>query len=382
MCVGYAVLGGLAGEARAWTPHRLLLQVSFALRSCCVPAVLLGCRGPCQMRATLLPHCDGAAVSLRPGQQVPTAAELASLRTLLARHSVLLVRGCPNLEAFAALCRGLGPLFDDVNGPGRGRPELKHAGKEVHYISNIDLATDTAMRGPTSMLSEANSDWHSDYSWMPSRPRFTALYGLEVSAGGGAKTQIASTRRGYEMLPAPLKEWCVGKMVVHRPGGLHAEAPAAANFAGTDHTAAGLRAAAARLSVRKETELVREPIVDNHSASVSVRRPLLLRGALLLGRHAMSVEDDSSHEAGCQEAQGGAEVLQQLTKLCVRESLVYTHKWVAEDVLIWDNEATLHRAVPGESGQRRHLARTVIASLYYSDDTHDGVGRRAPVGRM
>jgi alpha-ketoglutarate-dependent taurine dioxygenase len=208
--------------------------------------------------------------------------ELEQLRAVLAARAVLVVRGgCRDVGEFAALCRGLGGLHDDTNGPGRGRPELVGAGIEVHYISNLDLAADVAMDGPTSMLSDANGQWHADYSWEPRPSRFTALFGIEIAAGGGAKTQLASTRRGFETLPADLQAWCHGRTVRHRPGGAHARDTAAANFAGTDHTAAGLRAAREAGSWQPRGAV----LVDNHVVE-TVRRPLLARGALLLGRRA------------------------------------------------------------------------------------------------
>jgi alpha-ketoglutarate-dependent taurine dioxygenase len=104
--------------------------------------------------------------------------------------------------------------------------------------------------------------------------------------------------------------------------------------------------------------------VDNHAA-VTVWRPLLLRGALMLGRHATSVKG-GDHEDG----DDGRALLLRLTEHCLDESRLYTHEWAVRDVLIWDNEATLHRAVPGVSGTRRHLARTVIAALHGGGHVH------------
>ena len=119
------------------------------------------------MRVTELPRCGGVAVELAGRPAALTDAELAQLRHLLDTRGVLVVRpavdgaGCESVEDFTAFCRSLGTLHDDVNGPGRGRPELRGLGDEVHYISNLDLATDTAMDGPTSMLSDGNADWHA-----------------------------------------------------------------------------------------------------------------------------------------------------------------------------------------------------------------------------
>ena len=103
------------------------------------------------MRVTELPRCGGVAVELAGRPAALTDAELAQLRHLLDTRGVLVVRpavdgaGCESVEDFTAFCRSLGTLHDDVNGPGRGRPELRELGDEVHYISNLDLATDTAM---------------------------------------------------------------------------------------------------------------------------------------------------------------------------------------------------------------------------------------------
>jgi alpha-ketoglutarate-dependent 2,4-dichlorophenoxyacetate dioxygenase len=310
-----------------------------------------------------LPRCGGAVASLDRPHRPLAGPDLARLRALLESRGVLLLRGCcATVEEFASLCRGLGPLFDDVNGPGRRRPELGRAGSAVHFISNLDLATNVAMEGPTSMLSEANHEWHADYSWEPAPSRFTALFGLEVSAGGGAKTQIASTRHGFQTLPVEMQARCHGRVVLHRPGGAHASEPASPNFAGTDHTAAGLQAARDAAAARGADTDTDTAVVDNHIVE-TVRRPLLLRGALLLGRHAYRIEGPGGEDEDEDEHEDGSYLLTQLTAHCLNESLVYTHEWRDGDVLLWDNEATLHRAVPGISGTRRHMARTVIAEL-------------------
>ena len=135
------------------------------------------------MRVTELPRCGGVAVELAGRPAALTDAELAQLRHLLDTRGVLVVRpavdgaggaGCESVEDFTAFCRSLGTLHDDVNGPGRGRPELRGLGDEVHYISNLDLATDTAMDGPTSMLSDGNADWHACV--LPTRGSAAARY--------------------------------------------------------------------------------------------------------------------------------------------------------------------------------------------------------------
>eukprot|EP01043_Picozoa_sp_COSAG02_P064977 COSAG02_NODE_9663_length_2148_cov_3.258122_3_plen_252_part_00 len=200
-----------------------------------------------------LPHCGGAAVIVRPCQRQRhhlDEPQLAQLRSLLELRGILLLRGfCTNVDEFAALCRGLGPLHDDLNGPGRGRLELRSAGSEVHYISNLDLNTNQAMAGPTSMLSEANHVWHADYSWETQASRFTALFGVKVTEGDGAKTEIASTRRGFETLPPEMQKRCHNLTVLHRPGGSDSDKQAAKpNFAGTDQTAAGLQRVASAAS--------------------------------------------------------------------------------------------------------------------------------------
>ena len=318
---------------------------------------------------TELPGCSGMAVDLAGSTGDSLSEEvLHRLRGLLEARGVLLLRGhrCDgDVGSFSRLCAALGSLHDDVNGPGRGRAELASAGCDtaVHYISNLDLATHTALPGPTSMLSEGNHDWHADYSWAPEpRPRFTALFGMKVSAGGGAKTQLASTRKGFETLPARLLEQCTdgnggGRWVRHQPGGSQNSTgrpyATAVNFAGTDQTAAGLAAATAQAA---------DDGFDVESAAAAaepVRRPLVLRGALLLGKHACAVEGE------VHDGDGGLRLLEQLTAHCLDESRVYTHSWLENDILIWDNEATLHRAVEGQSGEPRHLARTVIAQLHH-----------------
>jgi alpha-ketoglutarate-dependent taurine dioxygenase len=78
------------------------------------------------------------------------------------------------------------------------------------------------------------------------------------------------------------------------------------------------------------------------------------RKSMLLGSHAATFD-------GMDPAAARA-LFDELTEWATQPRFTYRHKWRIGDLVMWDNRATMHRAMPYElAGDRRLLTRTTIA---------------------
>ena len=45
------------------------------------------------------------------------------------------------------------------------------------------------------------------------------------------------------------------------------------------------------------------------------------------------------------------------------EKVIYSHKWRKDDVVVWDNQAAIHRATPYDNTRYRRLMQRTTISL-------------------
>ena len=73
------------------------------------------------------------------------------------------------------------------------------------------------------------------------------------------------------------------------------------------------------------------------------------RPSLYLGDHAESV--------GGMEFETGRALIEELNALAVRPEFVYTHRWRAHDLIVWDNRCVLHRSSSYDTATERRVLR-------------------------
>ena len=89
-------------------------------------------------------------------------------------------------------------------------------------------------------------------------------------------------------------------------------------------------------------------------------RHALVRTVPESGREALYAGGHATHIPAWPREEGEA-FLVTLNEFAVRDRFVYTHKWRAGDLVIWDNRCTLHRATPFDAFRhKRDLRRTTI----------------------
>ncbi|HTW52893.1 MAG TPA: TauD/TfdA family dioxygenase [Stellaceae bacterium] len=206
--------------------------------------------------------------------------------------------------------------FGEVEAHGGGRPGKRQ--DVAHVTANLD-----ADGNPSDRFAKgANYRWHTDKPYYRTPPALTVLYAVELPPEGG-DTEFANTRLAYEALDAATKRRIEGLRVVFqwerglRPGYYANELPP------VDH-----------------------PLVRTH--------PDTGKKALYLGNHALRI-------AQMDEAEGAA-LLAELLDHATGPRFTHAHRWRQGDLVMWDNRATLHRAVANYemNRHRRIMHRNVV----------------------
>jgi alpha-ketoglutarate-dependent 2,4-dichlorophenoxyacetate dioxygenase len=99
------------------------------------------------------------------------------------------------------------------------------------------------------------------------------------------------------------------------------------------------------------------------------KNPANGRSAIYLASHARNVD-------GMDEAAGRA-LIDDLMEAATAPGLAYQHKWKNDDVVMWDNRATMHRGRPWPAEEPRLMIRTTISATDV-----DGVGSMRPPSRQ
>jgi alpha-ketoglutarate-dependent 2,4-dichlorophenoxyacetate dioxygenase len=160
--------------------------------------------------------------------------------------------------------------------------------------------------------------WHTDGSFNRIPVKYSFLSGRVVAERGG-ETQFADMRAAYDALPDDLREKVEDLRVEHNL--LHSRAMCGFPEANPEE---------------------RATLVPFHQRLVR-RHPRTGRKSLYLSSHA-------SHVVGWPKPEG-MDLLYELTEIATQPAFVYSHKWKAGDVVLWDNRFTMHRA-------RRHTPET------------------------
>jgi taurine dioxygenase len=177
-------------------------------------------------------------------------------------------------------------------------------------------------------------EWHTDYSWKKVMSRASLLYSVIAPELGG-DTLFADSTTAYDELPEPLKQRIEGLSAVH-------------SMAYLVDTEVKTNPHKAPLTPQERAKMpdVAHPLVRRHPATG--RRSLLLGSMIISGI------------VGLADAES-AELLDQLHAHATADRYVYRHHWAAGDLVIWDNQATMHTRTPCDSQQhQRLLYRTTV----------------------
>jgi alpha-ketoglutarate-dependent 2,4-dichlorophenoxyacetate dioxygenase len=197
-------------------------------------------------------------------------------------------------------------------------------------ISNLDKDQNILEKdGRQRLFNLGNRIWHSDSSFRPVPARYSLLSARAVPVTGG-NTQYADMHAAYDALDAKTLTDISDLQCEH-----------------------SLLYSRARLGMAEFTEQekadfapVTQPLVRTH--------PSTKRKSLFLSSHIGSVIGLTKPD--------GRLLIEELTELATQEKFVYTHRWQKDDLVMWDNRRTMHRARKYEDTvEKRDLRRTTIA---------------------
>lgn len=263
-------------------------------------------------------------------------ATFAAIRKAFDDHGVLIFPNQPMNDAQQiAFSERFGRLevSKGVN-PGSGTPFARQ--------SNIDIKSGTVIPKDDRRMfyQKANMLWHADSTFKAVTSLCSVLSAREIPPMGGA-TEFASTRAAYEELPDAEKSALDGLIVEHdfiySRGlvGFEFTPEEAANFPPVRHN-----------FVRTNKNNGRKSVLIGAHAKCIVGWPEDKSRALLDGLLARAAKPENS----------------------------FRHEWRDGDVVVWDNQAVVHRATPYDTERyRRVMQRTTIS---YGGAPEHPVGRR------
>jgi taurine dioxygenase len=227
------------------------------------------------------------------------------LKQLLAYHGVVVLRRqFVDDDDFVGFLKRLGPVTFTV-----GETPVSHQ-PLLNVVSNVGRT-----RSPRSVF-------HTDTSYILQPPAFTALRAVTIPAVGG-ETLFSDQYRAYETLPQLVKTRLAEATVLHKVSGL-------------------------TLTVGEESQSW-HPLFRRH--------PISDRLALFL-----STPERCQAIAGVEAAEAGR-ILRLLYRHSIRHHRLYRHQWQPDDIVIWDNRCTMHRADHAKVVGDRVLHRGLVLAM-------------------
>jgi alpha-ketoglutarate-dependent 2,4-dichlorophenoxyacetate dioxygenase len=204
---------------------------------------------------------------------------------------------------------------------------IRHS--EIFDVSNLD-ENGNIMRGDDARwrYRQANELWHTDSSFRQKSASWSMLHARIVPPSGG-DTYFADTRAAYDALPEAMKKKLDGLVAEHSIW----------------HSRGQRGGYVPSEQERASRPPAQHPLVRRHPGS---------------GRMALYIASHASHIVGWPQDEGRA-LLDELMAFATDPRFVYAHNWQVDDLVIWDNRCTMHRASPFESGEHvREMRRTTI----------------------
>ena len=256
--------------------------------------------------------------------RAPLTAEMReALMQAWAQFLVLRFRGQPLSDPeLIAFSKNLGELEPPGPNP-QGKPYLPEF-PELNVISNIKQGGQ-ALGG----LGDGEAIWHSDMTYASSVPMGAVLHAIEIPPSGG-NTYWSNLYRAHDTLPLALKNAIRGRKSIHD----------------STYNSAGIM----RIGMQPVTDVRQAPGAHH---PLIVQHPRNGKHLLFLGRRRNSyILDMPVDESDA--------LLDQLWAHATQPEFTMVQEWQAQDTILWDNFATLHRRDSFDPNSRRMMHRAQI----------------------
>jgi alpha-ketoglutarate-dependent 2,4-dichlorophenoxyacetate dioxygenase len=269
-------------------------------------------------------ECSGVDIGepLSPG-------DAAAIEDGMDRYAVLVFRrGTPLTTAqqiaFTQSLGDLEPAYTTIH-PDEGR---RLDSPRLSDISNLGPGDKILPREDRKRLfALGNQMWHSDSSYKNIPARYSALCAHVIPPAGG-ETEFADMRAAWDMLAPDWKARVKGLVCEHSR--LYSKGALGVSFTEQE---------------QRDFAPVRQPLVRTHPRS---------------GRHSLYLSSHAGRIVGWPVPEAMM-LLRELTEHATQRELVYRHQWRVGDLVMWDNQATMHRGRPyDDTKYPRDLRRTTL----------------------
>jgi alpha-ketoglutarate-dependent 2,4-dichlorophenoxyacetate dioxygenase len=195
-------------------------------------------------------------------------------------------------------------------------------------VSNLDKHNKVFARDDRPRLfGLGNRLWHSDSSFKVVPAKYSLLRAVSIPSKGG-NTEYADMRAAYDALDEETRAE-VEDLVCE-----HSQLYSRSILGFTDFTE----------EERERFRPVRQCLVRTH--------PVTKRRSLYLSSHAGGIIGWPVPEARA--------FLRDLVEHATQRQFVYAHRWAVNDLVMWDNRQTMHRARPFPAAEPRDMRRTTL----------------------
>jgi taurine dioxygenase len=253
-------------------------------------------------------------------------ATFASIHRAWLDHLLLVFRGQSiGAEGLVAFAKRFGTPVTSSNLHQRDLAE-RTANQIFNLPPEVTVVTNLQADGkPVGILGDGEVVWHSDFSFKERPTAARMLLAVELPPAGQGKTYFQNCYAACETLSDELKRRIAGKTI--KQGNVI-------------DTAMKLRPGASLDADIRALPGPSHPIVATH--------PMTGRSMLYLGRrHSAYVNGLSLEES--------ESLLDALWAHATDTRFGYTHSWSVGDVVVWDNQATLHKRDAFDASTRRVL---------------------------
>jgi len=251
-----------------------------------------------------------------------TAEQIAAIRAAWLKHQVVVFPdqslALEDLERFAATVGpfGVDPYFRSVP----GHPHVAQIRREANETSTLFAES-----------------WHSDWSFLPSPPAATLLYGNVIPPVGG-DTLFANQYAAWETLPKGLRQAVEGRKGIH-----------------------SARNGYSRQGAYGEKDQGRSMAIRFDDSALATQLHPIARVHPETGRTALFVSPGYTIGIEGMPEDEARAILLELFAHQSAEAMVYRHRWAEGMLVMWDNRCIVHAATGGYQGYARLLHRITVA---------------------
>jgi len=253
--------------------------------------------------------------------------DIAAINAGMDEHGVLIFHG----QGFTddqqlAFTQSLGPLETARGFTLRDRDRL--ASPHFADVSNLDKDGKVIQRDSrTWQFAIGNRLWHSDSSFKRIPAKYSLLHARALPSKGG-NTEFADMRQAWDSFDQETKDLCEPLICEH------SQMYSRAKLGFTDFSP----------EEQERFKPVLQRLVRVH--------PSTGKKSIYLSSHAGKIIGWPDSEAKA--------FLMDLNELATQREFTYSHKWAVGDLVMWDNQRTMHRARPFPANEPRDVRRTTL----------------------